>query len=96
MKKIEDNEKRLDKLSKIVSKLNNNLVNFEDLIQDYYSLNEYYGSKEWFQDKAYFEKKKKKNIKAGVLSEDAVWNLDENIKELIIKMEEIIKLYKNN
>ena len=55
MKKIEDNEKRLDKLSKIVSKLNNNLVNFEDLIQDYYSLNEYYGSKEWFQDKDAFE-----------------------------------------
>ena len=96
MKKIEDNEKRLDKLSKIVSKLNNNLVNFEDLIQDYYSLNEYYGSKEWFQDKDAFESGKIKNIKAGVLSEDAVWNLDENIKELIIKMEEIIKLYKNN
>ena len=96
MKKIEDNEKRLDKLSKIVSKLNNNLVNFEDLIQDYYSLNEYYGSKEWFQDKDDFESGKIKNIKAGVLSEDAVWNLDENIKELIIKMEEIIKLYKNN
>lgn len=96
MKKIEDNEKRLDKLSKIVSKLNNNLVNFEDLIQDYYSLNEYYGSKEWFQDKDAFESGKIKNIKAGVLSEDAVWNLDENIKDLIIKMEEIIKLYKNN
>ena len=96
MKRIEDNEKRLDKLSKIVSKLNNNLVNFEDLIQDYYSLNEYYGSKEWFQDKDDFESGKIKNIKAGVLSEDAVWNLDENIKDLIIKMEEIIKLYKNN
>lgn len=96
MKRIEDNEKRLDKLSKIVSKLNNNLVNFEDLIQDYYSLNEYYGSKEWFQDKDDFESGKIKNIKAGVLSEDDVWNLDENIKDLIIKMEEIIKLYKNN
>ena len=96
MKRIEDNEKRLDKLSKIVSKLNNNLVNFEDRIQDYYSLNEYYGSKEWFQDKDAFESGKIKNIKAGVLSEDAVWNLDENIKDLIIKMEEIIKLYKNN
>ena len=96
MKRIEDNEKRLDKLSKIVSKLNNNLVNFEELIQDYYSLNEYYGSKEWFQDKDAFESGKIKNIKAGVLSEDAVWNLDENIKDLIIKMEEIIKLYKNN
>ena len=96
MKRIEDNEKRLDKLSKIVSKLDNNLVNFEDLIQDYYSLNEYYGSKEWFQDKDAFESGKIKNIKAGVLSEDAVWNLDENIKDLIIKMEEIIKLYKNN
>ena len=96
MKRIEDNEKRLDKLSKIVSKVNNNLVNFEDRIQDYYSLNEYYGSKEWFQDKDAFESGKIKNIKAGVLSEDAVWNLDENIKDLIIKMEEIIKLYKNN
>lgn len=93
MKRIEDNEKRLDKLNTTVSNLENDLENFKSLIHDYYLLNDYYGSKEWFKDKDKFEKGKIKNVKAGVLSEDAVWNLDENISETLAKMKEIISLY---
>ena len=95
MGRIEENEKRLDKLNESVLVLDKDLDSFEDLIHEYYSLNEYYGSKEWHKDKDDFEKGKIKNVKAGVLSEDAVWNLDENIKDLLTRMEGIIELFDN-
>ena len=95
MGRIEENEERLDKLNESVLALDKDLDSFEDLIHEYYSLNEYYGSKEWLKDKDDFEKGKIKNVKAGVLSEDAVWNLDENVKDLLTRMEGIIKLFEN-
>ena len=95
MGRIEENEKRLDRLNESVLALDKDLDSFEDLIHEYYSLNEYYGSKEWLKDKDDFEKGKIKNVKAGVLSEDAVWNLDENVKDLLTRMEGIIKLFEN-
>ena len=30
-------------------------------------------------------------LKAGVLSEDAVWNMNDDIKELILEMKSIVK-----
>ncbi len=95
MERIEENEKRLDKLNESVLTLDKDLDSFEDLIHEYYSLNEYYGSKEWLQDKEDFESGKIKSVKAGVLSEDAVWDLDENVKDLLTRMEGIIKLFDN-
>ena len=32
-------------------------------------------------------------IKAGVLSEDAVWNMNENINEILEEMKKILKDY---
>ena len=95
MGRIEENEERLDKLNESVLALDKDLDSFEDLIHEYYSLNEYYGSKEWLKDKDDKKKKKIKNVKAGVLSEDAVWNLDENVKDLLTRMKGIIELFDN-
>ena len=95
MGRIEENEERLDKLNESVLALDKDLDSFEDLIHEYYSLNEYYGSKEWLKDKDDFEKGKINNVKAGVLSEDAVWNLDENVKDLLTRMKGIIELFDN-
>ena len=92
MGRIEDNEKRLDNLNKVVLSLDKHLDDFEDIIHEYYELNEYYGSKEWLQDKEDFENGKIKDVKAGVLSEDAVWNLDERIKDLLTRMSGIVEL----
>ena len=92
MGRIEDNEKRLDDLNKVVLSLDKHLDDFEDIIHEYYDLNEYYGSKEWLQDKEDFENGKIKDVKAGVLSEDAVWNLDERIKDLLTRMNGIVEL----
>ena len=92
MGRIEENEKRLDTLNEIVLSLDKHLDDFEDVIHEYYSLNEYYGSEEWLKDKEDFESGKIKNVKAGVLSEDAVYDLDDRVKDLLTRMEGIVKL----
>ena len=94
MKRIIDNEQRLDKLSNLTNKLQEDLDDLINVISEYHLLNKYYGSKGWYKDKETFEKGKYPNIKAGVLSEDAVWNLDEDIHDILTKMEIIIKKIK--
>lgn len=91
MNRIEKNEKRLDDLNELASTLEEDLDKLEGSIKEYQLLNKYYGSKNWFKDKEDLEKGKIKNIKAGVLSEDAVWNLDEKISEILVRMDSIIK-----
>jgi hypothetical protein len=92
MKRIIDNEKRLDTLNNIVLNLDKDLTDLENNLNEYYKLNNYYGSKNWLKDKEDFENGKINNIKAGVLSEDAVWNLDEDINDLLIRMNKLIEL----
>ena len=93
VKQVKENEKRLNKLYKISKSLGKELDKFEKGLKDLKNLNEYYGSEVWFQDKEDFEMNKMPSVKAGVLSEDAVWNLQEELTEIIKKMEEIIKEY---
>ena len=82
IERIEENEKRLDNILKCIKELEDALENYKENKKNIELLNEYYGSKEWFKDKEKYEKGKIKKIKAGVLSEDAVWNMNENLKEL--------------
>ena len=56
-------------------------------------LERYYGSKNWFHDKDAYENQEISNIKAGVLSEDAVWDLLEEMDETILKMKKIVSYY---
>ena len=95
MNRIEENEKRLDSLNDIVSSLDKDITDLENNINEYYKLNKYYGSKNWLKDKEDFENGKIKDIKAGVLSEDAVWNLDEDMNDLIKRMNKLIKFMNN-
>lgn len=90
--RIKENEERLDKINIIIKKLDESISEFKDNRNTINDLNKYYGSKEWFNDKEDLEKKKL-NIKAGVLSEDAVWNMNENIRDLIFEMKNIILDY---
>ena len=92
--RIEENEKRLDDVLSSVRKLEEALSLFKSNKDNLKKLNKYYGSKNWFKDKEAFESKKITNIKAGVLSEDAVWNINEDIDDLIKEMKNIIKNYK--
>jgi len=90
------NEKYLDELLELNKEIENISKKIKELKPKLGKLNEYYGSKDWFKDIEEYDSKKA-NYKAGVLSEDAVWNLNENLKDNINELKEIInKLEKEN
>ena len=91
--RIVKNEERLDDLLDIVKKLEDSLDKFKLCRKDFYLLNKYYGSKNWFKDKEALENGSIK-VKAGVLSEDAIWNLDERVGDIILEMKYISDMYK--
>ncbi len=91
--RISKNEERLDSVNASLKDLEEALKSFKDNKKNYDLLNRYYGSKNWFKDKDDYETKKIPQIKAGVLSEDAVWNMNDNINDIIKEMESIIKQY---
>ncbi len=92
--RIVKNEERLNNAIMCIKELETALNNFNSSKKDISLLNKYYGSKNWFKDKEAYEQNKIKHIKAGVLSEDAVWNMNEDINYLISIMKDIVN--KNN
>ena len=91
--RISKNEERLDKLLLSVKELEKALENFKASKKDLDLLNKYYDSKNWLKDKDAYENGSIPKIKAGVLSEDAVWNLNEDINDLIKDMKSIVKMF---
>lgn len=91
--RISINEERLDGINKNIHDLEITLNKFKNNIRDIKLLNKYYGSKSWFKDKEDYENGKIPKIKAGVLGEDAVWNMNENISDIINQMKLIIEDY---
>ena len=91
--RIVKNEKKLDNVKDSIKKLEKAMDDFKSNIKEIELLNKYYGSKAWFKDKEDYEKNRISQIKAGVLSEDAVWILNENIKEIIEEMKEFVYNY---
>ena len=94
MNRISKNEKYLDDVLLSISKLEEALSLFKNNMCNIESLNKYYGSKEWFKDKERHDSGSI-NVKAGVLSEDAVWNMNEDINDLISEMRDIISVFDN-
>ena len=94
IKRIEFNEERYDKIESTINELNDALNKFKTCQKDLSLLNKYYGSKNWFKDKEAYENNLISKVKAGVLSEDTVWNLNDDINELLDKMKSIINEYK--
>ena len=90
IERISKNEKRLDRINASIKKLNDAIDEFKSNTNDIKLLNKYYGSKSWFKDKDDYESGKIPKVKAGVLSEDAVWNMNEEIKEINKKMNRIL------
>ena len=94
--RIVKNEKRLDDISLNLKDLENALNTFKENKKDLNYLYRYYGSNNWFDDKEAFENNDIPRIKAGVLSEDAVWILNENIDEIMLDMKEVAEEYLKN
>ena len=91
--RIRKNEERLDNINNCIKNVENALEEFKKNKKSINMLNKYYGSANWFKDKEAYEKNEIPKIKAGVLSEDAVWNMNDDIKELILEMKSIVKSF---
>ena len=94
--RIIKNEERFDQISDSIKKLDEAIELFKNKEKDLALLKKYYGSKNWFKDKDAYENNQIPKIKAGVLSEDGVWNMLSDIDDLINNMEKLINKYKNN
>ena len=86
----------LDEVMDNIKKLDIEINRFKNNKKNIKLLNKYYGSKEWFKDKEMVENKKINNVKAGVLSEDMVWNMLDDIKDILKDMKDIVKEYERN
>ena len=76
-------ERRLDRALLAVKRLSTALDKWEAVQEDIATLDKYYGSDEWKQDFADDEAGLlPADLKRGVLSEDAIWNLLADCKEL--------------
>lgn len=95
IERITKNEERLDKALNSVNKMIEALDDFKKNEKNIKLVSKYYGSNNWFKDKESYEKGIITNVKAGVLSEDAVWNMLSDIEDVILDMKEIITRYEN-
>ena len=85
--RIRKMERRLNRSLVAVKRLSTALDKWDAIQDDIVALDEYYGSGEWRQD---FEDdeagKLPQDLKRGVLSEDGIWNLLADCKELKNRM----------
>ena len=73
----------MERAAKAVMELSAALDNYEAVQDDIAALEQYYGSEEWKQDFAADEAGLlPADLKRGVLSEDGIWNLLSDVKEL--------------
>ena len=73
----------MERAAKAVMELSAALENYEAIQEDIAALEQYYGSEVWKQDYADDEAELlPADLKRGVLSEDGIWNLLEDAREL--------------
>ena len=83
LQRIRKMERHLNRASAALKRLSSALDKYEEAKADIAALASYYGSDEWKQDFAADEAGLlPKNLKRGVLSEDGIWNLLEEHREL--------------
>jgi hypothetical protein len=89
--RVEEVESQFEQLAQAVSELSAALDKYADAGESLKVLDAYYGSDEWKSDFAADEKGLfPKDLKRGVLSEDAVWNLLSDYRELNERMQEMV------
>jgi hypothetical protein len=91
VERIQQMELRLDRASSVVMELSAALEKYNGVQDDISQLTEYYSSDEWKQDFAADEAGElPPSLRHGVLSEDALWNLLTDNKELTVRMLETV------
>jgi 3-methyladenine DNA glycosylase/8-oxoguanine DNA glycosylase len=83
IERIREMELRMERVAKTVEELMTALSHFKALDDDLEVLDQYYGSDEWKQDLAADEAGRlPRDLKRGVLSEDGLWNLLSEVREM--------------
>ncbi len=83
IERIREMEQRMERVAKTVEELMTALSHFKALNDDLEELDQYYGSDEWKQDLAADEAGRlPRDLKRGVLSEDGLWNLLSEVREM--------------
>ena len=91
IERIKQMEQRLERAAAAVMALSAALDRYEEIQKDLSVLNEYYGSEEWKQDFADDEEGLLPvDLKRGVLSEDGLWNLLTDARELVERLHTIV------
>ena len=89
LRRIRQMERHLVRAASALKRLSSALDIYEEAKADIAALASYYGSDEWKQDFAADEAGRlPKNLKRGVLSEDGIWNLLEEHRELQERMKD--------
>ena len=87
IERIRDMESCLDASEKAIRELSEALSTYEKVQLQYRKLSDYYGSDQWMQDHADDEEGKlPRDLKRGVLSEDGVYDLITENRELLVRM----------
>ena len=91
IERIKTMEQHLDRASQAVIRLSAALDDYAEAQEAIRELSAYYGSSDWKQDYADDEQGLLPNdLKRGVLSEDAIWNLLEDSRNLNFRMQELV------
>ena len=93
--RIQQMEQSLDRASAAVMELSAALDKYQEAQEALSALNVYYGSEDWRKDFAADEAGLlPRDLKRGVLSEDAIWNMLEDNRTLRTRMEECLRQVK--
>ena len=91
IERIKTMEQHLDRASQAVIRLSAALDDYAEAQEAIRELSAYYGSNDWKQDYADDEQGLlPHDLKRGVLSEDAIWNLLEDSRNLNFRMQELV------
>jgi serine/threonine protein phosphatase PrpC len=93
LRRIRQMERHLARAASALKRLSSALDKYDEAKANIAALSRYYGSDDWKQDFADDEAGRlPKDLKRGVLSEDGIWNLLEDNKELQKKIRNIKKI----
>lgn len=91
IERIKKMESYLDESGTAIAELAGALDKYESIQNKYYKLEDYYGSSKWMDDfEADEEGKLPEDLKRGVLSEDAVYDLLTDHRKLMARMQRVV------
>lgn len=86
MNRISVYEEKFDKITHVLNNLEKSINELDNIKEDIIELLDYYNGKDWLKDYDDYNNGKIKDIKAGILSEDAIWNMCEKLQDLPVDL----------